>query len=106
MSRITTCCSGRRLRAAAEHEIVGQTRESRVQPFRTAESAASYVKATKLEGDTFELDIADGVTFAGQPDVIGAGMAVVLHAILAQGFEPDGFEQRPGYRAYRYKPIE
>jgi len=44
-------------------------------------------------------------TFGGQPDSWGAGMAVVLDAILAQGYGPDGFEQRDGYRVYRYKPL-
>ena len=77
-----------------------------MQPFKTTESAAAYLSGLKLEGDSFELPIADDITFAGQPDSMGAGMAVVLDAILDQGFEPDGFEQRPGYRAYRYKPME
>lgn len=73
--------------------------------FKTAESAADHVKATRVEGRVFELAIADGYTFAGEPDIMGAGMAVVLDAILAQGYEPDGFEQRDGYRLYRYKPM-
>jgi hypothetical protein len=79
---------------------------NQVRPFKTAESAAAFVKGTKIEGDLFELPIADDMTFAGRPDMIGAGMAVVLDAILARGFTPDGFEQRSGYRAYRYKPME
>jgi hypothetical protein len=29
-------------------------------------------------------------------------MAIVLDAVLAKGFTPDGFEQRTGYRIYRY----
>ena len=61
------------------------------------------MKATKIEGNSFGLAVADEFTFAGQPDAIGAGMAVVLDAILAQGFEPDDFEQRSGYRLYRYR---
>jgi len=37
---------------------------------------------------------------------IVAGMAIVLDAILAQGYGPDGFEQRDGYRLYRYNPLK
>lgn len=74
--------------------------------FHTAEEAKSYVDQSSLGGDSFELKIAEDFTFAGQPDVMGAGMAVVLDAILAQGFEPNGFDQHDGYRVYRYKPME
>lgn len=74
--------------------------------YKTAEDARAYVEATKLTGDHFELAIANEFTFAGQPDTMGAGMAVVVDAILAQEYEPDGFEQREGYRLYRYKPMK
>jgi hypothetical protein len=72
--------------------------------FKTAEDARAYVEATKITGDRFELPIANEFTFGGRPDTMGAGMAVVVDAILAQRYEPDGFEQREGYRLYRYKP--
>ncbi len=74
--------------------------------FRTAEEAKKHIDQSTLNGDSFELHIADDFTFAGQPDLMGAGMAVVLDGILVQGFEPDGFDQHDGYRVYRYKPME
>ena len=74
--------------------------------FESAESAYAHVVATKLEGPSFELAISDGMTFAGDQDLMGAGMAMVLDAILAQGYEPDAFEQRDGYRLYRYRRME
>jgi hypothetical protein len=74
--------------------------------FKTAEEARAHVQATTITGDRFELLIADSFTFAGRPDTIGAGMAVVLDAILAQGYGPDGFEQLQGYRLYQYKPLD
>ena len=46
------------------------------------------------------------MTVAGDPDLMGAGMALVLDAVLAQDYEPDGFEQRDGYRIYRYQRME
>jgi hypothetical protein len=73
--------------------------------FNTAEEAAKHVKESTLTGDHFELAIAEGFTFAGRPDMIGMGMAIVMDAILAHGFGPNGFEQRSGYRLYRYKPL-
>ncbi len=74
--------------------------------FESAESAYAHVEATKLEGPSFELAISDGITVAGDQDLMGAGMAMILDAILAQGYEPDAFEQRDGYRLYRYKRME
>jgi hypothetical protein len=71
--------------------------------FDSAEAAVKYVKGATLSEPTFTLAIADRFTFAGQPDTMGAGMAVVLDAILAKGFWPDGFDQKEGYRLYRYK---
>jgi hypothetical protein len=73
--------------------------------FKTAEEARAHVLATKITGDRFELAISDDFTFAGRPDKEGAGMAIVLDAILAQDYTVDGFEQRDGYRVYRYKPF-
>ena len=71
--------------------------------FESAEAAVRYVKDTTFDQPTFTLAVADGFTFAGQADTMGAGMAFVLDAILAKGFWPDGFEQKDGYRVYRYK---
>ena len=79
---------------------------SAVKVFESAESARAFIVGTKLEGACFELGIADGFTFAGLPDTIGAGMAFVVHAILAQGYQPDGFDQRKGFRLYRYVPVD
>ena len=73
--------------------------------FKTAEEARAHVLAKEITGDRFELAIRDDFTFAGRPDKEGAGMAIVLDAILAQDYTVDGFEQRDGYRVYRYKPL-
>ncbi len=70
--------------------------------FKSAEEAANHVNTTSISGDRFELAISDDVTFAGQPDTMGAGMAVIVDGILGQGYIPDGFEQRDGYRLYSY----
>jgi hypothetical protein len=71
--------------------------------FKTAEEARVHVRAAEIVGDRFELAISDDFTFAGRRDTMGMGMALVLDAILAKGLTVDGFEQRDGYRLYRYK---
>lgn len=59
--------------------------------FKSAEEALTFVQATAFDGQPVELSIIDGLTFRGSLDTIGAGMAVVLDAILPKGYEPDGF---------------
>ncbi len=73
--------------------------------FKSAEEAADHVNATSISGDRFELAISNDSTFAGQPDTMGAGMAIIVDGILGQGYVPDGFEQRDGYRLYSYVPM-
>jgi hypothetical protein len=34
---------------------------------------------------------------------VGLNMALILDHVLARGWLPDGYEQRDGYRIYRYK---
>jgi hypothetical protein len=79
---------------------------STVTKFDTAETAAQYVKQTDLAAPTFTLAISDNLTIGGRADPMGLGMALVLDAILAKGFEPDGFQQESGYRVYRYKKMK
>jgi hypothetical protein len=74
--------------------------------FDSAEVAAQYMKATSFPSPGFTLAISDTFTFAGRADTTGAGMALVMDSILAKGFFPDGFEQKVGYRVYRYKRME
>jgi hypothetical protein len=44
--------------------------------FHSAEDAVAFVKETTIVGPSFELNIADELTFQGRPDAIGAGMAM------------------------------
>jgi hypothetical protein len=74
--------------------------------FTSAEALVEHLRLTKLTGDEPHLSIADPLYFAGEPDQVGFGMALVVDSILAQGYEPNGFEQRDGFRVYRYKLME
>lgn len=60
------------------------------------------MKGTDFTEATFTLAISNTFTFFGRLELASAGMAVVMDAILKKGFWPDGFEQKDGYRLYRY----
>jgi hypothetical protein len=74
--------------------------------FQSFEEALDFVRALVLDRAPVILPIANDATLRGQPDPVGAGMAMVLDVFLAKGYEPDGFEQREGFRVYRYKPFD
>mgnify|MGYP001560259863 CR=1 FL=1 len=73
---------------------------------RTTEDGLKHLELHTPSGDRFNLAISDNFTFAGEPDVMGAGMAVLLDKILGLGFEPDGFEQKSRFKLYAYKKME
>lgn len=54
---------------------------------------------------TFEGSAADfQLTLSEQLlDPVGIHMAVITDHLLARGWEPDGFTQGDGFRAYRYR---
>ena len=58
---------------------------------------AEYQEAAK----DFQLPIADSLLDPG-----GFNMAIITDTILAKGFMPDGFDQKDGYRLYKYKDLE
>jgi hypothetical protein len=72
---------------------------------KSAEEAIQLLNIHPPVSDSFQLAIAESIAFKGKPDVIGAGMAVLLDTILELGYEPDGFEQKDGFKAYRYKKM-
>jgi len=72
--------------------------------FKTVESAIDFIKATTLRGPSLALAISEPLTFGGAPDHMGLGMAILLDAILARRYKPDGVEQHQGFRLYRLSP--
>jgi hypothetical protein len=39
-------------------------------------------------------------------DPVGVNMAIITDLILARGWSPDGFDQREGYRLFRYRAFD
>jgi hypothetical protein len=73
--------------------------------FQSFEEALAFVHAAAFDGAPVQLTIANDATFRGSTDPIGAGMAIIVDAILSKGYEPDGIEQHEGFRVYRYRPF-
>jgi hypothetical protein len=72
---------------------------------QSVEEALRHLESHPPSGDGFQLAISDSFTFAGEPDTVGAGMAVLGDKILSLGYLPDGFEQKSGFRLYGYKKM-
>ena len=67
-------------------------------PFNDIDEARQAVEDYEGSPDGFLLPLSDVLQ-----DRMGIGMAIITDAILAKGWDLDGFEQRDGYKVYRYK---
>lgn len=68
-----------------------------VTPAGNLDEALALIDAHKGPPSDFVLAIADSMN-----DAVGLNMAVLTDRILSRGWMPNGFEQRDGYRVYRY----
>jgi hypothetical protein len=71
------------------------------EPFADVRLAAAAVDSFNGRAEDFVLPIADKLN-----DSIGIHMAIITDRILRRGWEPNGFEQRDGFRLYRYKEMK
>ena len=67
-------------------------------PVTTIEEAIRTVEEYQGTASDFQLLIANSLL-----DPTGVHMAIITDYILARDFWPDGFEQKDGYRLYKYK---
>ena len=67
-------------------------------PFNDIEEARQAVEDYEGSPEDFVLPISDALQ-----DPAGVAMAIITDAVLAKGWNLDGFEQRDGWRIYRYK---
>jgi hypothetical protein len=70
-------------------------------PVATIEEANRVIEEYQGAAGDFQLPIANSLL-----DPVGAHMAIITDMILAKGFEPDGYEEKDGYRLYKYKDLE
>lgn len=69
----------------------------------TIESLLAQVEAIPAGTKSFELFVPQSLTWEGRAIDQNPAMAVVLDKLLGKGLFPDGFEQRPNGRRYKYK---
>ena len=62
------------------------------------EAALEAINSFDGEAENFLLPISDEMN-----DAVGLNMAIITDHILAKGWTPDNFEQRKGFRIYRYR---
>jgi hypothetical protein len=68
-----------------------------MQPINDIKEAVRIVEEYEGAAGDFKLPISDSIN-----DAIGINMAIVGDAILAKGWEPNGFIQKDGFRIYLY----
>jgi hypothetical protein len=66
-------------------------------PFTNIEDARKYV-AESFNDKEETLLISDELN-----DEMGINMTIILDGILSKGYDVNGFEQKEGYRIYKYK---
>ena len=69
-------------------------------PVTTIAKAIRVVEEYQGAASDFQLPIADSLL-----DPVGMNMAIITDYILARDFMPDGFEQKDGYKLYKYKDM-
>jgi len=74
---------------------------SMMTPFNNVDEAAKYIDEFKGKPEELKLAISSELQ-----DPFGLNMALITERILAKGWEPDGYEEKDGYRVYMYKEME
>jgi hypothetical protein len=72
-----------------------------MKPFTDIDAARQAIEQYSGSPKEFLLPISDEIQ-----DPMGITMAVITDAILAKGWDLDGFDQQDGYRVYRYKAVD
>jgi hypothetical protein len=69
----------------------------------TIDALLAQVEALPEGTKTFDLFVPQDLTWQGQPVAQNMAMAIVLDKLLGKQLYPDGFDQRPTGRRYKYK---
>lgn len=72
-----------------------------MKPFKDINEAAQYVENFTGHAADLKLPVCDSLI-----DPVGINMAVITDKILDKGWQPDGFEEKEGYRIYWYKNLD
>ena len=69
-------------------------------PFTDIDAARQAIEQYSGSPEDFLLPVSDEIQ-----DAMGIAMAVITDAVLAKGWDVDGFDQKDGYRIYKYKSV-
>ena len=69
-------------------------------PAKTVDEALAVIKHYQGRAEDFELLIDDTVL-----DPTGINMAIIGDSLLKKKLFPEGFEQKHGYRVYRFRSV-
>lgn len=69
-------------------------------PFVDLNDAIQHLLDFSGRPEELELPICDSLQ-----DPIGINMSLITDKALGRGWEPNGYEQKTGYRIYRYKEM-
>ena len=69
--------------------------------FKDIDAARREIEQYSGSPEDFSLPVSDEIH-----DSTVITMAVITEAILAKGWDLDGFEQHDGYRVYKYKTVD
>jgi hypothetical protein len=72
-----------------------------LKPINNLAEVRRVIESFEGEPEEFALPISDELQ-----DLTGMNMAIITDYILAKGWEPNGYEQRDGFRIYRYKAFD
>lgn len=72
-----------------------------MKPFEDAKEAADYVECFEGKAADLRLPVSDDLH-----DPLGLSMALITDKIFSKGWEPNGYEEKEGYRVYRYKEMQ
>ena len=75
-----------------------ETKKERI-PITTVDEAISYIESN-FKNPEETLWIADSLN-----DNVGMNMAIIGDKLIKTGYMPNGFEQKNGYRIYKYKKL-
>ena len=64
---------------------------------KSIEEAQEMIRAFEGKPEDFKLPISDDLQ-----DPMGINIAIITDGILKRGWMPGGFEQKQGYRIYKY----
>lgn len=78
--------------------VKGEQDRQAMNPVTTVAEALKRVENYKGAAKDFVLPVADSLQ-----DPAGANMAIITDKILGKSFFPNGFEQKDGFRVYKYK---